>query len=95
VSKTWRRRGNEKRLYRSQGKVYPVQPRECCGTSPRQPHAKGCERHEVMCGHKKPFETKTRAEERARFLSAKDPTVRMRAYHCPDCGLWHLSSLED
>jgi len=48
-----------------------------------------------MCGHKKPFETKTRAEERARFLSAKDPTVRMRAYHCPDCGLWHLTSLED
>ncbi len=46
----------------------------------------------MTCADKSRFTSHEKARRAARTVSS-DSGIQMRAYPCPDCGGWHLSSL--
>lgn len=98
MGKTWRRRrdrrGNplgSRKGFREADRWAKHQLRVCCDTVAREDHAPDCSRPEAMCGDKRAYEDRGRAEYRAAAIAAETGHPR-RAYRCPSCNLWHLTS---
>ncbi len=92
MSRTWRPRPRRRDAAHGAQKRHVSKLRLCCGTTSRQLHAKGCERHPAMCGVKRGFETASGARRSVRRLSRETPDLLWREYECPYCGLWHLTT---
>lgn len=99
MSRTWRRRKDRygKPIPRTPGSHPPESRRPlplrlCCDTGAKEGHAPGCNRMPEMCGEKVGFERRTDAMKRALVIADKTDAP-WRAYRCPFCELWHLTTL--
>jgi hypothetical protein len=90
VSRTWLRRPRRRKHIHGLHTRDPINLRLCCGESSREPHRRDCQRHEVTCGDKHPFDSPSEAKKHAKTLMAKTDHG-WRTYACPSCGLYHLT----
>lgn len=97
MSKTWQRRPKRRNPIHAKQKHATNVLRTCCSTHGQEPHASTCGRHPAMCGDKAAFERGAAAKLRAKGYSAAnaDGSSTWRAYECPWCGLFHLTSQPD
>jgi len=93
VGRTWQRRPKRRSPWHAKQKRMAFVLRLCCSTQGREPHASGCNRHPRMCGDKAGFERPSEAESQSRDLAATTGAA-WRAYCCPWCGLFHLTTQE-
>ena len=49
----------------------------------------------MKCQEKGRYESKRIAEDFKRKRERDNPTLDLRCYRCPDCGLWHLTHVPD
>jgi hypothetical protein len=91
MSRSWDRRSKRRNAPHGRNKHAEPALRVCCWTPSRRRHAANCRRDPVMCGVKTGFETATNAESHALEL-VSITAIPWRVYHCPWCGLYHLTS---
>lgn len=48
-----------------------------------------------MTCEKSGYPSRRKTEEHIRHRLRENPTLDLRAYLCPKCGLWHMTSMED
>lgn len=91
MSRSWDRRARRRKAPHGRNKHAEFALRKCCNTSSRRLHAANCRRDPVMCGVKVAFETATNADAHAREV-ATITAAPWRAYQCPWCEMWHLTT---
>jgi hypothetical protein len=91
MSRTWARRRRRRDPVHGQERRYAARLRLCCGTLSQESHRRACRRSEAMCGVKIAFETPAAAGRAAEKMLRKFGSPG-RAYECPECGMWHLST---
>lgn len=94
MGKTWTRRRDELGRRVAQPLFQKAYLRLCCETNPREAHLPTCHRHPLMCGDKTGFEERRNADQAAERIASKTGGPR-RVYRCPDCDLWHLTTLAE
>lgn len=94
MSDTWQRRPKRRPREHGWSRHAAFRSRACCGTLSREPHAPGCDRHPLMCGDKATFDRAGEAKQQARqhAIAVTDGSTTWRAYECPFCELYHLTT---
>jgi hypothetical protein len=92
MGKTWDRRPRRDAPHgRARNKLFTA--RECCRTHSAERHAGTCRRDPVMCGVKAAFDYEREAIKHAGEIAA-ETRAPWRAYRCPWCGLYHLTTTQ-
>lgn len=91
MSRTWERRP-KRRIHPHGHQTHIEWPlRACCDTDQRHPHSRTCRRDPTMCGVKAAFSSQPDADRHGAKLESRTD-FPWRAYECPFCGLWHLTT---
>ncbi len=91
MGRTWQRRPKRRGAPHALRKHTIFRLRLCCRTQSREPHARECQRHPITCGDKVAFDSRGDARSHAITMAGRTD-LWWRAYSCPWCGLFHLTT---